>query len=70
MTSQVKLTPGATLRLPGGDGTDWREQLLELSASKDTDPALLFWRNYSRRYLTSLCQLPEGQSPPTPPVAR
>ena len=67
MTSEVKLTPGATLRLPGGEGADWREQLLELSATKESDPALLFWRNYARRYLTSLCQLPQGQPPPPPP---
>ncbi len=25
-------------------------------------------RNYARRYLTSLCQLPEGQPPPPPPA--
>ncbi len=60
----VKLTPGGTLRLPG-DG-DWRELLLALASDRPAEPELAFWRNYARRYLTSLCQLPAGQQPPPP----
>lgn len=61
----VKLTPGGTLRLPG-DG-DWRELLLALASERPAEPELAFWRNYARRYLTNLCQLPEGQAAPAPP---
>jgi superfamily II DNA or RNA helicase len=61
----VRLTPGGTLRLPG-EG-DWRELLLALASDRPAEPDLAFWRNYARRYLTSLCQLPAGQQAPAPP---
>ncbi len=60
----VKLTPGGTLRLPG-EG-DWRELLLALASDRPAEPDLVFWRNYARRYLISLCQLPAGQQPAVP----
>ena len=61
------LTPAATLRLPGQG--DWRQLLLALANERPAEPELAFWRNYARRYLTSLCQLPPGQTPPLPSEA-
>ena len=63
----VKLTPAGTLRLPG-EG-DWRELLLALASDRPAEPDLAFWRNYARRYLSSLCQQPAGQPAPVPPEA-
>jgi non-specific serine/threonine protein kinase len=58
--SPITLSPNSFLIFPDHSG-DWREQLFELSANRETfaEPSHIFWRTVADELLTRLCRLPE-----------
>ena len=86
MAAEIRLTPAGRLRWEAGEDArdfagiaktfqeDWRAGLFALAAEKvsvSDAPSLRFWRDWSARWLTALCHVPESAElpaiePPTP----
>jgi non-specific serine/threonine protein kinase len=59
--SPIILSPNSFLIFPDHE-KDWRENLFDLSANRQTipEPSHMFWRSLADELLTCLCRMPEG----------